>query len=109
MHVLNRLKYLLKDDLDLVLVLDPGLWELPDILVQVVSVDIFYDDMHLVVVLDRVHESHNALMVQLGEDLAFFLEGIDALNVFEELLGLILLDGDLLTGGLVGGSLNDAE
>ena len=65
MHILYRLYNLLEDAPYLSLVAEPAPMPVPDVLVQVVTVDVLDYDRYLIPLVYRVMELHDAYMVQL--------------------------------------------
>ena len=95
-HVSYRLNDAGKDLFDLIFILDSLARHFSDVLVQVVSVDIFHDDGDLVAGVNSIIKSHNAGVVQPAKDVNFLLEGLYPLIVLQKLAPVILLDCHLL-------------
>lgn len=78
-------------------------------MIQVASVDVFDDDVHLFVHFYGVDEAHDAFMVQFGKYFAFLLQCLHAMHLLKQLFGFILLDGNLLAIKLVLGAFDHAK
>lgn len=104
MHVADSLNDLPEQAFNFILVYDALSWVFPNVLVQIGAVYVLNHQVDLVWTLKRVVKLHDARVRQLSKNFRFSLKGINPRHVLEQLLNIVLLDGDLVAFILMSGS-----
>lgn len=109
MHVSHRLNNLLEYFLHLILITDSRPGPLPNILIQIIAIDIFNNNVDLVTRINSIIELHNAFMLQFAQRVYFISEAVDSNLVLTKLGFVILFNGHLFMGSFQSSTLNYAE